>query len=239
VSFKPTANLEFGLGFTAQFGGTGNPFTWHNFLRSFFSHKANPADNPAKRLSEFNFSYRVPHLRDWLTVYTDSMVIDEYSPIGSTRPQINPGIYFPRLPKIPKLDLRLEGVTTDLNIPAHFGPGAVYWDERYHSGYTNNGDLIGSWIGRRGRGEQAWVTYYVSPRNDVQFSYRHNNVDPAFLQGGSYQDLSLRGNVLVRGQVSFATLVQYETWQFPLLAASRQSNVTGSVQVTFWPHWSK
>jgi membrane-associated phospholipid phosphatase len=239
VSFKPTANLEFGLGFTAQFGGTGNPFTWHNFLRSFFSHKAIPADNPAKRLSEFNFSYRIPHLRNWLTVYTDSMVIDEYSPIGSTRPQINPGIYFPRLPKIPKLDLRLEGVTTDLNIPAHFGPGAVYWDERYHSGYTNNGDLIGSWIGRRGRGEQAWATYYVSPRSDVQFSYRHNNVDPAFLQGGSYQDLSLRGNFLVHSQVSFATFVQYETWQFPLLAASRQSNVTGSVQVTFWPHWSK
>ena len=31
-------------------------------------------------------------------------------------------------------------------------PGAFYWDERYHSGYTTNGNLIGSWIGRRGRG---------------------------------------------------------------------------------------
>ena len=239
VSFNPTANIEFGLGFTAQFGGTGNPFTWHNFLRTFYSHKATTATNPAKRLSEFNFSYRVPHLRDWLTIYADSMVIDEYSPIGSTRPQINPGLYFPRLPKIPKLDLRLEGVTTDLNIPGHFGPGAVYWDARYRSGYTNNGDLIGSWIGRRGRGEQGWATYYLSSRNTLQFGYRHNNVDPQFLRGGSYQDLSVRGNVIVRSQVSLAALVQYETWQFSLLAPSKESDVTGSIELTFWPHWKK
>ena len=53
-----------------------------------------------------------------------------------------------------------------MNVPSHFGPGAFYWDERYHSGYTNNGNLIGSWIGRRGRGEQGWLTYRFSPRSD-------------------------------------------------------------------------
>ncbi len=238
VSFRPTQNLEFGMGFTAQFGGTGNPFTWHNFLRTFYSHTATVATNPGKRLSEFNFSYRVPHLRDWLTLYTDSMVIDEYSPLGSTRPQINPGIYLARLPKIPRMDLRFEGVTTDLNIPPHFGPGAVYWDDRYRSGYTNNNNLIGSWIGRRGRGEVAWATYYFSPRNTLQVGYRHNNVDPAFLQGGSYQDLSLRSTFLVRGQISLAAFVQYETWQFPLLSPTRQANVAGSIQLTYWPEWS-
>ena len=35
ISFKPTDNFEFSLGFTAQFGGTGNPFTWGNFRRLF------------------------------------------------------------------------------------------------------------------------------------------------------------------------------------------------------------
>ena len=81
VSFHPTSNLEFGFGYTAQFGGQGNPFTWSNFLRTFYSHRANSVTNPAKRLSEFHFSYRLPGLRDWLQVYVDSMVIDEYSPI--------------------------------------------------------------------------------------------------------------------------------------------------------------
>ena len=237
LSFQPTKNLQFGMGFTAQFGGTGNPFTWHNFLRTFYAHSGGAANNPGKRLSEFSFSYRIPHLRDWLTVYADSMVIDEYSPIGSTRPQINPGIYLPRLPKIPKMELRVEGITTDLNIPDHFGPGAVYWDERYRSGYTNNGNLIGSWIGRRGRGEQAWATYNFSPRNTLQFGYRHNDVDPAFLQGGSYQDISVRSNLLFGKQLGLSTFVQYESWRFALLAPTGQSNVTGSVQLTFWPKW--
>lgn len=234
-SFNPTVNLEFGLGYTAQFGGTGSPFTWHNFLRTFFSHTASSTTNPGKRLSEFSFSYRVPHLRDWLTIYTDSMVIDEYSPIGSTRPQINPGIYIPRLPKLHRMELRLEGITTDLNIPQHFGPGAVYWDDRYRSGYTNNGYLLGSWIGRRGRGEQAWITYNFSSRNTLQFSYRHNNVDPAFLQGGSYQDFSCRGIWVLGRKIGISPMVQYEAWQFPLLASTRQSNFAGSLQVTFWP----
>lgn len=239
VSFNPTENLEFGLGFTAQFGGTGNPFTWSSFLKSFYSHKATVANNPAKRLSAFDFSYRIPGLRDWITLYADSMVIDEYSPLGSTRPQINPGIYFPRLPKIPKMEVRLEGATTDLNLPAHFGPGAVYWDDRYKSGYTYNGNLVGNWIGRRGRGEQGWATYSFSPRNTLQFGYRHNNVDPAFLKGGMYQDFSLSSSLQLRKDISLATFVQYETWRFALLSPTQQSNVTGSIQLTFWPEWKK
>jgi membrane-associated phospholipid phosphatase len=236
-SFHPSANIEFGLGFTAQFGGPGNPFTWGNFLRTFYSHKVGIGRNPGKRLSEFDFTYRIPGLRNWAQVYADSMVIDEYSPLVSNRPAINPGIYFPRLPKLPKMDLRLEGVTTDLNVPAHFGPGAFYWDERYHSGYTNNGNLLGDWVGRRARGEQGWLTYRFSPRSYVQFEYRHSNVDKGFLEGGSYQDFSLRADVMLRHDLGFSGSVQHENWQFPLLGPSRRSDVTTSVQLTWWPDW--
>src|SRR5205807_1368870 len=154
ISFKPTPNLEFGLGFTAQFAGPGLPFTWHNFLRTFYSHRANVAGNPGKRLSAFDFTYHVPGIRKWLVLYTDSLVIDEYSPLGSNRPSINPGIYLPQIPKISKMDFRVEGVSTNLpTFPSHFAPGAVYTDARYLSGYTNNGNLLGSWIGRMGIGE--------------------------------------------------------------------------------------
>ena len=238
ISFNPTENFEFGMGFTAQFGGTGNPFTWHNFFRTFYSHTSGP-NNPGKRLSEFDFSYRIPGLRKWLTLYTDSMVIDEYSPIGSTRPQINPGIFMPQLPKLHKMQLRFEGATTDLNIPSRFGPGGVYWDERYRSGYTNNGNLIGNWVGRRGRGEQAWATYSLSPRNQIQFIYRHNDVDKALLNGGRLQDLSLGADLMARHSIELSGYVQYETWNFPVLSATAHTDIATSLQLTFWPHWSK
>jgi hypothetical protein len=239
VNFKPTDNLEMGFSFTAMFGGPGYPFTWHNFLRTFYSHTATLVNNPAKRLSDFDFSYHVPGLRNWLVLYADSMVIDEYSPLGSTRPVINPGVYLPRVPKIAKLDVRFEGATSDLNVPNHFGPGAVYFDARFRSGYTNNGNLLGSWIGRRGRGEQAWARYWLSPRSNLELEYRHNNIDKAFLQGGDYQDLALHVDTAIGGILGFSGSVQYETWNFPLLAPSFKSNVTTSVQLTFWPKLKK
>ena len=237
-SFHPTDNLEFGIGFTAQFGGPGNPFTWRNFVKTFYSHQNSIAGNPGKRLSEFDFNYRVPGLRNWLQVYADSMVIDEYSPLISNRPAINPGIYLSHVPKIPKLDLRLEGITDDMNVPSHFGPGAFYWDERYHSGYTNNGNLIGSWIGRRGRGEQGWITYRFSPRSNIQFGYRHNSVDKAFLQGGTLQDFNLRTDLMLTHTVGISGFIQHETWNFPVLSPTAQSDTTATVQLTFWPHWN-
>jgi hypothetical protein len=236
-SFHPTDNLEFGIGFTAQFGGTGNPFTWGNFLKTIYYHNGRMGQccNPAKRLSEFDFNYRVPGLRNWLQVYADSMVIDEYSPLGSNRPAINPGVYLSHVPKIPKLDLRIEGVTDDMNVPSHFGPGAFYWDERYHSGYTNDGNLIGSWIGRRGRGEQGWLTYRFSPRSNIQFGYRHNSVDKAFLQGGTLQDFNLRTDLMLTHNLGISGFVQHETWNFPALSPMAQSDTTASIQLTFWP----
>jgi hypothetical protein len=234
TSFHPTPNLEFGMGFTAQFGGTGNPFTWGNFLRTFYSHRVGIANDPAKRLSEFDFNYRVPGLRTWMRVYLDSMVIDEYSPIGSTRPAIAPGVYFPRLPKLHNLEVRLEGVTTDLNVPARYGPGAFYWDTRYRSGYTNGGNLIGSWVGRRGKGEQGWITYHLSPRSDFQLTYRGNVVDTAFLEGGRVQDVALRSHLMLGESVGLSASAQYESWRFPLLFATAKSNLTASLQLTFW-----
>ena len=181
ISFKPTANLEFGMGITAIFGGPGLPFTWGNFLRTFYSHSANVAKNPGKRFSAFDFSYRVPGLRKWLSIYNDSLVVDEVSPIGSTRPTLNPGIYLPQIPKIPKLDFRAEALRSARY--KKFGPGYVYTDGRYRSGYTNDGDLLGSWIGRAGTGIQAWSTYWFSPRRRLQFGYRHLSVDRNFLAG--------------------------------------------------------
>jgi membrane-associated phospholipid phosphatase len=233
MSFKPTANLEFGMGITAIFGGPGLPFTWSEFLRSYYSHKNSTALNPAKRFSGFDISYRVPGLRKWLTVYNDSLVGDEISPIGSSRPMLNPGLYLPQVPKIPKLELRVEGVKDPFtNI---FLPGFIYYDRRYRSGYTNGGNLIGSWVGRDGFGAQAQAAYWFSPGTKLQCGYRYQEADRSFLEGGRLADYSLRAETRVKSGFAVSAFVQYEQWMFPMLSAVRQTNVTSSVQFTFYP----
>lgn len=240
ISFQPTRNFEFGMGVTAMFGGPGLPVTFGNFFRTYYIHTPNLANNPGKRVSAADFSYRLPGLRNWLTFYMDSMVWDEISPIGSTRASVNPGIYLPRIPSIPKLELRAEG----LNISrAHeFPPGFVYFNaDRYRSGYVNDGNLLGSWIGRAGRGGQGWLTYWLSPRNKLQLGYRLQTVSPAFIGGGRLADYSARSEFMVGTAVSISGLLQYEPWKFPALAPTPHSNVTASIQLMFHPnlHWQR
>jgi hypothetical protein len=235
VSFKPTPNFEFGMGFSAQFVGPGLPFTFKNFLRALYSHTSG-ANNPGKRISELDLSYRVPGLRKWLTVYGDSLVVDEFSPIGSTRPTLNPGIYMPQIPKLPKLELRAEGLKEPLT--TEFAPGYVYYGvRRYRSGYTNDGNLMGAWIGRAGRGGQGWLTYSFSPRSKIQLGYRHQEVSKDFIGGGRLVDYSARGDLMLAPGIGLSSFLQYEQWRFPVLAPDRHSNVTATFQFTFYPHW--
>jgi len=234
LNFKPTANFEFGAGFTALFAGPGLPFTFDNFARSLFSHTSG-SNNPGKRTTSFDFSYRIPGIRNWLTVYSDLLSVDEYSPIGSSRATVNPGIYMPQIPKVPKLELRAEGFHEPTT--TEFAPGFVYYGERrYRDGYTNNGYILGSWIGRAGLGGQGWLTYSMSPRNKIQFSYRHQEVSKAFVGGGRLVDYSLGGDILASRNLALSSYLQYERWHFPVVNPNRQSNITASMQLTFYPH---
>jgi membrane-associated phospholipid phosphatase len=237
ISFKPTENFEFGMGITSVFGGSGLPVTFNEFFKSYYSHKANLAQNPAKRFSAADFTYRVPGLRNWLTVYGDSLVVDEVSPIGSTRASVNPGIFLPQLPKLPKVNLRAEFF--HVSNTQEFSPGFVYTDRRYTSGYTNDGFLLGSWIGRAGEGGQAWATYQFSPRNRLQFGYRAQRVYQRFLQGGSLNDFSVKFDGNLRRGLEVTALAQYENWRFSLLDPSLKTNFTSSIQLTYWPRWGK
>jgi membrane-associated phospholipid phosphatase len=240
ANFKPTPNFEFGMGITAQFRGPGLPFTWGNFVRTFYVHnQSGPTAsnaNPGKRISSADFFYKVPRLRNWLTVYADTLVVDEISPIGSSRATVNPGFYMPQLPKLPRMEIRAEGFNEP--ITNEFAPGFVYFGaRRYHSGYTNEQNLMGSWIGRAAHGGQGWVTYSFSPRTKLEAVYRHQQVSKDFIGGGRSVDYSLQGQVLVSRDLSIAGWMQYEQWNFPMLAATGKSDVTASVQVTFYPHW--
>jgi hypothetical protein len=233
----PTRNLELGADFTGVFAGAGVPFTFREFFKTYYSHTASLVQNPGKRFSAVDFRYRVPGLRNWLTVYADSLVVDEYSPITSRRASVNPGLYMPKVPGLAKLQLRAEGLNESRT--TEFDPGFVYIDARYQSGYTNDGYLLGNWIGRAGRGGQGWATYSFSPRSSLEFTYRAQRVSPRFLQGGSLNDFSVKWDQYIHGGFGVSTTVKYENWRFPLLASGRQTNVMSSVQLLYWPRFTQ
>jgi membrane-associated phospholipid phosphatase len=237
-SFKPTPNFEFGLSRTTDYGGPDYPLTWHTFLRSVFSADQTvpgAPNKPGSRRSGLDFSYRI---RNGLTFYADGMTEhDTISPlIGPDVAAWLGGIYIPRLPKIPKMDFRAEGVYTDPPIGGNVGSGFFYYNPTWISGFTNAGKLMGNWVGREGQGVQAWTTYWFTPHNKLQFEFRHLKVSHEFItNGGTVADGSVRADFLVRSSFSVSASVQYEAWTFPVIASTRQSNVTSSVQLTFWP----
>jgi len=145
------------------------------------------------------------------------------------------GMYFPHLPKIPKLDLRMEGLYTD--VPGQKPGGFLYWNGRYRSGYTSDGNLLASWIGRQGRGGQAWFTYWLSPRSKLQLNYRHAEADKAFIGGGHLNDIGVKTELQLRPDLLLSGSAQYEQWRFPVLSLQSHINFTTSVQMTFFPRW--
>jgi hypothetical protein len=225
------------MGISVMFGGQDLPFTWHNFLRTYYAHSPITSLNPGKRFSGFDFTYRIPGLRNWLTFYLDSLVVDEVSPIGSTRPNLSPGLYMPQLPKLHQMEFRIEGLKTDQAPHEGFPAGYVYTDRRYLAGYSNDQLLIGNWIGRAGIGGQAWATYNFSAHTNLEFSYRHQSVDHTFLQGGHLNDFSVGSQVRLNRSMQLSSFIQYEHWAFPALQPLPQSDLVASFQITFSPAW--
>ena len=248
-SFKPTHNLEFGFGLTSVFSGPGFPLTLHSFLRSYSVANTSPfkRDDPGDRRSAFDFSYRLPGLRNWATLYSDAFTEDEISPIAYPRKSsFRAGLYLPRLPKLPQVDLRGEGIYTDIpnlgNGDPEFGLGIAYFNAHYLSGYTNYGQIIGNAIGREGRGANIWATYHLTAANSVQLHYRFQHVNPAFLEGGHLRDLDVTG-VFTAGHLVFSGVMKYEHWNFPLLSAKPETNLSASLQVSWrvlrgWSLWN-
>ena len=246
-SFKPVPNLEFGFSRTAEMAGVGRPVTPHSVFLSYFSLTNSTnygAINPGKRTSSFDMNYRIPGLRDWLSVYADSLATDNITPFADLRRgAFAPGLYLTRIPKLEKFDLRVEAAYTDT--PKVWSPPQVplaaygqfnYFDSFYLDLYTNEGFITGSPVGREGHSYQAWSTYHAGPRNWVQFAYRHTSVAPDFIPGGgNANDASISVNWWVHGSLNITGLLQYEKWNYPLLAPTPQTNWTSSVGLNFYP----
>ncbi|TAM84189.1 MAG: phosphatase PAP2 family protein [Acidobacteria bacterium] len=245
ISFKPTPNLEFGFDRTTIFAGTGYPLTLNSFARSMFSlgnTVAGTTVKPGDRRAGFDMTYRLPGLRNWVTFYTDSFTDDQFSPVAYfDRSANSAGLYFSHLPKLPKIDLRLEGVYTDnpIGVPSNnLCCGFYYSNVTWRTGYRNDGNLIGSWVGRDGQGEQAWLTYWHGPRSYLRFRYRHQQVSAQFVpNGGKLDDGGVEASFWLGRELSVSASLQYEKWDYPVLRPGPTSNFTSSVQLTYWPRW--
>jgi len=246
ISFQPTKNLELGFSRTTVFAGQGKtPLTFGTFWKSYTSVndvgpgiKGTPRD-PGARHGAFDFSYKLPFVRNWLTLYSDSIAHDEPNPISAPRrAAIVPGIYLSHFPGLNKLDLRVESGYTDIpNRPPTVAVGRfLYWEGVYHDVYTNKSNLIGSWIGRGGKGTQVWSNYWLNAYSSIQVSYRNAKISPQFIPGGgTLNDFSASARLRIRNDWELLTNFQYERWTVPVLTSGLKSDFSSSIQLTFWP----
>jgi hypothetical protein len=233
-SFKPSPDLEFSVSRTTIFAGAGAPFTTKSFLRSLFStSSAAPGPNdPGDRRVDVDVQYTIPKLHDLLKLYVDTFTDDELFPLAyPTHSAWSPGFYVARLPHLPHMDFRAEGYLT----PRRSFPGFYYFNVHYLSGYTNDRQLLGSWIGRESNGYQLWSTWWISPRSSVQAHARQQNASSVFLRGGDLRDLGVSADLALSPHWQLGADVQQERWRFPLLANAPTNNVTATIQLSFRP----
>ncbi len=234
VTFEPTPNFQFGVSRTVLFGGQGAPVTTSTFLRSVFSVGTGDEENdPGDRRVAFDAEYRIPGLRECLTGYIDTFTEDEPFPLNYAKRSVwISGFALRCVPRVPHLTIRAEGLVSPHRDEF---PGYYYFNVHYLSGYTNNRQLIGSWIGREGYGEQMWATWQVSPRSSLEVSGRSMNSSSEFLHGGYVRDFRATADIALSSEWQLRLEDQAEWWRFPLLSPQPQRNNELTLQLSYKP----
>jgi Capsule assembly protein Wzi len=249
VSFRPTENLEFGFQRSAIWGGEGHtPITLHTFLNSFFSFSSpSTADkfgreDPGARFGAFDFNYRLPYLRRWLTLYADGEVHDDVSPVDAPRrASWRPGLYLSHVPGVPRLDVRVEAVYTDPPVSTSNGGRFMYWEVLQRQGYTNSGQIFGDWIGREGKGGQAWITYHLSGNEWLQVGARNQKAAKDFIHspnveyGTTLNDISFQAVKRIGRDFEVNGSFTYERYKAPIYLPGEQTVTTTNIQLTWFP----
>lgn len=244
INFKPFPCLELGFGRTTILGGKGGtPLTGRNLLRSAFGLVDPKAGSvPGDSHSSMDWTFYVPKARNYLVFYGELYNDDDPTPLRNP-PQspYRPGLYITRIPGIAKLDLHIEAASTQSygwNSGGRNGGNFNYWNSVYRDGYTNNSNLLGNTVGRMGQAYQAWLTYWISPRQTLQLTYKNSRVDAAFVPGGgAWQDYGVRTEMYWKSGLYLKTQVQYENIShYPILFQTPRSNVSAALEFGFSPH---
>ena len=245
INFKPTRNLEFGFSRVVVFAGEGHvPLTFGSFWNSFTSFqnvphrksrrvtipaRVTPASTSTTGCPSCAIGSRCIPTRSFTTMCRRWML--RATPL-STRASISRT--FRALRSSTSVPKRF---TPTRLLRAAIGGTYIYWESVYKDVYTNKGYMFGNWIGREGKGYQGWLTYWLSPQESIQLSYRNAKSAKDFVPGGTTQNLvAANAIVRVKKDLELNALAQYERWTVPVLAPGRQSDFTTSVQMTWYPH---
>jgi hypothetical protein len=254
ISMKPWSRLELGFARTVEIGGqgSGNPLDGRDLLESFFGAYNNALDSvPGKTSTEMDWSFYVPWVQDYVVLYGDAYAVDDQLPIKDPpKNPWRPGIYITRFPGLPKLDLHVDSVSTEqpgLSFDTFYTGGPAnagrfnYWNFNYRDGYTNGGNIIGNAVGRDGRAFEAWLTYWLSARNNVQFLYKKSSVGADFMPGGgAWQDFSVISQIYLPSGFYAKTEIQYEQIShYPILFNGPENNLTAILELGFSPRERK
>ncbi len=257
-SFSPTSNFQFGFQRTIVFGGHGHePVTLHTFLKGFFDLNdvdealKGSRDDPGARFSAFNMSWRLPFLRKYVTFIADSITHDDVTPPSAPRrAAFRTGLYLSQFPGARKLDFRIEVADTD-PITTRSTLGAfIYQEGIQREAYTNHGVMFGDWIGREGKGGQAWLTYHLSGKEWVQLEVLDKKNDKDFTPGafnaatggyaanGGTTQNQVKVSVvkrLLHDNLEVNGWFQYERWVAPVYLPGPRHDTATALQLTFFP----
>jgi len=243
ISAKVTRKLEYAATHTVVFGGVGRPNGADVFFKTLFPIRAvERSEQLGDNYFSFDFLYRFTRHVTW---YGEFLASDDPAPFfRPSRMAINTGLYFPRLPWLRKMDLRLETVSTMSPCEPlcvgepRSGPASFlhYWHGIYRNGYTNNGNILGNSIGRDGAGFQGQTTYWFSPTNKLQLGFKRTQVSPHFVPGGAQgNDFSVQHERSFKAGFYVRSFVQVERLHYPALFSGRRTNVAASLGFIYSP----
>lgn len=257
-SLRPTNNFEFSFERTVVWGGhcsycyidnqgdtIDQPITFRSFFRSFFSLQDTESDpaskgssrDPGARYSDFSFSWRLPFLSHYVTLYTDSIAHDDVTPISAPRrAAYRPGIYISQLPGLRRMDFRVEASSTDTSTLRSLNGTFNYFEGIQRQAYTNQGFIMGDWVGREAKAGNAWLTYHLSGNEWAQLSYLYKKTPKDFIaQGTTQNQFKLEVVKRLRPDVELDAWYQYEHWIAPVYLTGHQNDNIFAFQFTFYP----
>ena len=243
ISFKPVRSWEFAYSRTTLIGGNEFPLTSKQFFLSLFG-RPDPAQNsvPGDSRTAIDWTWRIPRIHDWVTFYGELEDDDDLIPFQNlSKSVVRPGLYFARLPKLPKWDLHLEYTASTSPGRASFqSHGQLnYWNLEYPDGYTNNGVLMSNTVGREGVALQAWLRYWASPNRTLDLSWKQQVVLKDYVPGGGkWQDYQASYSITKPSGLYWKAFLQFEhIFSYPLLFPGSKNNVTAAVELGFLPPW--
>lgn len=119
----------------------------------------------------------------------------------------------------------------------------MYYEAILKQGYTNQGNLIGDWIGREGKGGQAWLTWHLSGNEWLQVHARNQKVAKDFVPGGTtLNDVGFQAVKRIGRSFEVNGNFDFEHWKAPVYPtgtatypATDHTVTNTAIQLTWFP----